>query len=377
MRVPNSLQTALDLRRQGGMLRSLRSLAGYVDLCSNDYLGASAKIQVSSNAIGWGSVGASGSRLVSGTHKEHLLFEDFLAEFHQTEAALLYGSGYEANLGLLSATGSRHDTIIFDDRIHASMRDGIRLSMARSFSFHHNDLADLRSKIPLVRGDCFIAVESLYSMDGDRAPLEQLCQLAEETGAYLLVDEAHATGVYGEGGTGLVQSLGLQDRVFARIHTFGKALGFKGACVVGPRILRDTLVNFSRPFIYSTAPDLMSVALMRAAYEVARTLDAERASLFTLISQFRQLRGEFPGLRFLDSDSPIQGIVIPGNDEVLAVELALSEAGFAARAIRSPTVVRGEERIRICLHSYNTISELRTALTIASEACSTRRVCGF
>jgi 8-amino-7-oxononanoate synthase len=359
------------------MFRSLRSHAGQIDLCSNDYLGASRRICAPTASRGVDAVGATGSRLVSGTHNEHLAFEQFLATFHQTESALLFGSGYEANLGLLSATGSRHDTIIYDDRIHASMRDGIRLSMARSFSFHHNDLDDLRSKIPLVRGDCFIAVESLYSMDGDQAPLAELCALAEETGAYLLVDEAHATGVYGEKGEGLVQHLGLQDRVFARIHTFGKALGFKGACVVGPAILRDTLVNFSRPFIYSTAPDLLSVSLMREAYQVTQQLEGERLALFALIEQFRAMRAQFPELRFLESESPIQGVLVPGNEAVLHVEAALREAGFAARAIRSPTVAQGEERIRICLHSFNTRDELHAALSVAAEASAPRRVCGI
>lgn len=377
MRVPNSLQTALDHRRQNGMFRSLRPLTGFIDLCSNDYLGATRLIKLAASEADGSPLGASGSRLVSGTHEGHIEFERFLAEFHRCESALLFGSGYEANLGLLSATGSRHDTIIYDDKIHASMRDGIRLSMARSFSFHHNDLNDLRSKIPLVRGECFIAVESLYSMDGDQAPLAALCELAEETGAYLLVDEAHATGVYGARGEGLVQHLGLHDRVFARIHTFGKALGFKGACVVGPEILRDTLINFSRPFIYSTAPDLVSVAHMREAYEVTQTLQGERLKLFALVEEFQKLRRDFPSLRFLESDSPIQGIVIPGNDEVLAVESALHDAGFAARAIRSPTVPQGEERIRICLHSHNTIEELRSALAVATEATQLRRVCGL
>lgn len=377
MRVPTSLQTALDHRRKDGMFRSLRPLTGQIDLCSNDYLGASRKIVPPLDQLPLHSIGATGSRLVSGTHKGHLDFEAFLASFHATEAALLFGSGYEANLGLLSASGSRHDTIIYDDRIHASMRDGIRLSMARSFSFHHNDLDDLRSKIPLVRGDCFIAVESLYSMDGDQAPLAELCALAEETGAYLLVDEAHATGIYGAKGEGLVQHLGLQNRVFARIHTFGKALGFKGACVVGPALVRDTLVNFSRPFIYSTAPDLFSVRLMREAYEVTQMLHEERAALFALIEQFRAIRREFPTLQFLDSESPIQGLIIPGNEQVLQVEAALHDAGFAARAIRSPTVPQGEERIRICLHSFNTPQEFRAALTIASDVSEVRRVCGI
>jgi 8-amino-7-oxononanoate synthase len=220
---------------------------------------------------------------------------------------------------------------------------------------------------------CCIAVESVYSMDGDIAPLSELCTIAEEFGAYLIVDEAHATGVFGARGEGVVQSLGLANRVFARVHTFGKALGYRGACVVGPAALRCYLINFARPFIYSTAPDKLSVELMRGAYELARGAHQERGALWALVDEFRALRGEFPLLEFLDARSPIQGVVIPGNAAVVAAERALTAAGYAARAIRSPTVPMGRERIRLCLHAYNSITELRQALAVISDCCSPAR----
>jgi 8-amino-7-oxononanoate synthase len=215
-------------------------------------------------------------------------------------------------------------------------------------------------------------VESLYSMDGDFAPLDEICALCEEVGAFLVVDEAHATGIYGPQGAGLVQDTGLQSRVFARVHTFGKALGYKGACVVGPARLREALINFSRPFIYSTAPDLLSLRLMRLAYDTARAADEARQSLRERISDFRELRARVPELSCLPSESAIQAIIIPGNELVVAAERLLSEAGYAVRAIRSPTVPRGSERLRICLHAYNTRRDLEGLFATLGEAVPRR-----
>jgi 8-amino-7-oxononanoate synthase len=293
-----------------------------------------------------------------------------LAEFHGAPSALLFGSGYEANVGLLSGLGTRHDTIIYDELVHASMRDGIRLSAARSYSFRHNDPEDLRDKIAQARGEVFVAVESLYSMDGDIAPLEDLCSLCEAVGAFLIVDEAHSTGVYGNRGEGLAQSLGLHTRVYARVHTFGKAVGYRGAIVVGGEALREYLINFARPFIYSTAPDLLTIRYINRAYRLMADAHEERARLRELVSGVRLLTSEFPSLTFLASDSPIQGIVLPSNERVLAAEGALQGSGFFAKAIRSPTVPPGSERMRICLHSFNTLDEVRECLSLIAEGAS-------
>lgn len=369
-RDPKSIEQALADRREARALRQLVPVTGGIDLCSNDYLGISRKLASIhlSPTSEYGVMGATGSRLVSGTTRAHEDLESFLAEFHGVSAALLFGSGYEANVGLLSSIGTRHDTIIYDELVHASMRDGIRLSAARSFSFRHNDLDDLRRKISQARGDLFVAVESLYSMDGDLAPLRELCELCEELGAYLIVDEAHATGVYGTRGEGLVQGEGLESRVYARVHTFGKGVGYRGAIVVGSETLREYLVNFARPFIYSTAPDLLTLRYIDTAYRLMAEAQEERARLRVLIDGVRALRSEFSELSFLESDSPIQGVVLPSNERVLAAEGALKRAGFFAKAIRSPTVPDGFERIRLCLHAYNTLDEVRECIARIADS---------
>ena len=368
-RNPKSIQEALRHRRETQALRRLVPVCGGVDLCSNDYLGLSRKLAELNLALEskHGMMGATGSRLVSGTTQAHEDLEDFLSQFHNASASLLFGSGYEANLGLLGSIGTRHDTIIYDEYLHASMRDGIRLSNARSYSFRHNDIEDLRRKISAARGDVFVAVESLYSMDGDTAPLRALCELCNEVGAHLIVDEAHATGVFGDHGEGLVQSLGLSSSVFARVHTFGKAVGYRGAIVVGSETLREFLINFARPFIYSTAPDLMTVRYIDVAYRLMSKAHQERAALRALVDGMRDLQRECISLKFLASDTPIQGVIIPTNEAVLAAEARLQDAGFFAKAIRSPTVPQGSERIRLCLHSFNTLEEVRESLAIIAN----------
>jgi 8-amino-7-oxononanoate synthase len=320
--------------------------------------------QSDTDRFGFPKVGATGSRLVSGTTRDHEQLEASLAEFHQAEAALLFGSGYEANLGLLSSLASRTDTILYDERVHASMRDGIRLSPARSYSFRHNDVNDLSEKFKNARGECFIIVESVYSMDGDQAPLIQIIELAERFGAYVVVDEAHATGIYGPQGAGLVAELGLCARVLARVHTFGKALGYRGACVVGGYALREHLINSARSFIYTTATDLVTLRFIEEAYRILKDSDQERLHLRELIRGMRLHKSNYQELLFLPSESPIQGVIVPGNSAALATERALQNAGFIVRAIRAPTVPNGTERIRICLHSFNSLDQVAQALAV-------------
>jgi 8-amino-7-oxononanoate synthase len=374
-RDPKSIQEMVRHRRETQALRRLVPVVGGVDLCSNDYLGLSRKLaeldipRESKNGL----IGATGSRLVSGTTQAHEDVEEFLAQFHNASAALLFGSGYEANLGLLGSIGTRHDTIIYDEYVHASMRDGIRLSNARSFSFRHNDVEDLRKKVAAARGDIFVAVESVYSMDGDTAPLRALSEVCTEVGAFLIVDEAHATGVFGPHGEGFVQSIGLESEIFARVHTFGKALGYRGAIVVGSEALREYLINFARPFIYSTAPDLVTIRYIDAAYRLMSHAHAERGALRALVQGMGEVQREFPGLTFLASETPIQGVIIPTNAAVLAAEVRLQDAGFFAKAIRSPTVPEGLERIRLCLHSFNTLTDVRESVAIIADTV-TRRV---
>ncbi len=358
-------------RAEQGALRALQVLSTGCDLCSNDYLGVARRLstrecieRVLAECQERAPLGATGSRLVSGTTEAHLDLEAYLASVHRADSALLFGSGYEANVGLLSSVARRSDTILYDELVHASMRDGVRLGVARNYSFAHNDVADLRRKISQASGEVYVAVESIYSMDGHRAPLAEIVQVCRETGAYLIVDEAHSTGIYGTGGAGLAVELGLEGALFARVHTFGKAVGFRGACVVGSREITRFLVNFARPFIYSTACDLVALAFMREAYRMVQDASTERAALFALLEAMRELKREFAALQFVESESAIQGVIVPGNRAVVAAERALQEAGFQVKAIRSPTVPEGSERLRLSLHSYNTVEELRAALAV-------------
>jgi 8-amino-7-oxononanoate synthase len=373
-KIPERLIRELLIREQQGSRRILIPFTDGVDVSSNDYLGLAQRLaepERLARLIGEfqsTQIGATGSRLVTGTTNEHAALEDFLADFHHAEAALLFGSGYEANVGLLASIASRTDTIVYDEAIHASMRDGIRLSHARAFSFRHNDLEDLRTKLSQARGETFIAVESLYSMDGDLAPLQELCTMAEESGAFLLVDEAHTTGVRGANGEGLVVELGLEERVFARIHTFGKALGYRGACVVGPAIVREHLINSARPFIYSTAPDVLSLRIVKESYELTRGAGTERRRLKDLIGVFKDQALQYPHLQLLPSSTQIQGVLCAGNERVIRVERHLRQAGFFARGIRSPSVNPGTERIRVCLHAFNTAEDLSVLLETLRSA---------
>jgi 8-amino-7-oxononanoate synthase len=248
---------------------------------------------------------------------------------------------------------------VYDALIHASLRDGIRLSHAQSFSFDHNDVEDLRKKLRSATGHIFVVTESVFSMDGDLAPLPRIAELCTRYEAALIVDEAHATGVVGSQGEGLVQQLGLQDACFARIHTFGKACGAHGAIVLGSETLRCYLINFCRPFMYTTALPPSCVAAIEAAYQIFPFMDAERLHLEHLVTQFQSAVLPF---RMLASRTPVQGIVIPGNQEVKEAASQLQQKGWDIRPILYPTVPRGEERLRIVLHAFNTADELQELL---------------
>lgn len=370
-----SLDQRLQQRRSVESLRSL-TLGSGIDFTSNDYLGlARCEKLRDRNARDFASLdvktnGAGGSRLLSGNSKLAEELEAFIAAFHHTESALLFNSGYDANIGLYSAIATRHDTIFYDELSHASVIDGIRLSHATAYKFAHNDVAQLESKLQLAKGNVFIAVESLYSMDGDKAPLKELALLARKHGANLIVDEAHATGIFGENGRGLVNELGLEPYVFARVHTFGKALGVHGAAVVGPHVLRNILMNFARSFIYTTALPLHSLIAIRNAYHAAEQADEQRMRLARLIAHFCHAIHQFPDSKIFGNVSPIQSINIPGNHNARAVAAKLKLRGFDVRAILSPTVPAGTERLRICLHSFNTSSEIENLLCVLGKSIS-------
>jgi len=300
--------------------------------------------------------------LLSGNYALIVEAEKKIAQFHDSGAGLIYNSGYDANLGLLSSVPQRGDTVLYDQFSHASIRDGIRLSFAQSLPFQHNNTDDLEDKLRKASGNIFIVTESVFSMDGDMAPLPSMAGIAEKFGAHLIVDEAHATGVIGEKGEGLVQHLKLQDRCFARVHTFGKALGCHGAIVLGSETLVQYLVNFSRAFIYTTAMPETAAAAILSAYKIFPSMHAERKKLELLVRRFREQtamhdRKQEDG-RPVNSMTPIQGFIIPGNERVRALAAKLADGGMDARPILYPTVARGTERLRIILHAYNTVEEL-------------------
>jgi 8-amino-7-oxononanoate synthase len=345
------LYRKLQERKDQHSLRQLRlPQPGRVDLCSNDYLG----IARNNLLEGAGGHGSTGSRLLTGNYAMIEDTEKFIAAFHEAEAALIFNSGYDANLGLLSAVAQRGDTILYDQLCHASIRDGIRLSFAQSLSFQHNDISDLQKKIEHAAGTIFIVTESVFSMDGDTCPMKELLEVAASFNANLIVDEAHATGVIGEKGEGLVQMMGYQQNVFARVHTFGKACGAHGAVILGSATLRQYLINFARSFVYSTALPEQTIAHIKAAYELFPGMKRERAALTELVACFRS---RFKGER-LESSTPVQGIIIPGNERVKLVAGALQAKGLDVRPILYPTVPKGGERLRVVLHAFNTKNEL-------------------
>lgn len=349
------LHTKLEQRKQESAYRQLRiTTPGSVDFSSNDYLGiVKNNLLPATNDLQ--SSGATGSRLLSGNYALVEETEGLIAAFHDSAAALIFNSGYDANLGLLSSVPQRGDTVLYDYLSHASIRDGIRLSFADAFSFQHNDLNDLEEKLQKAKGTVFIVTESVFSMDGDICPLQELGELAERYNAQLVIDEAHATGVIGEKGEGLVQQLGLQDKVFARVHTFGKACGCHGAAVLGSAALRDYLVNFARSFIYSTALPPQEVAHIRDSYRLFPTLTAEREQLRRLTGQFQAARA---GISMLPSQTAIQGVIVPGNEQARALAAFLQGEGLDVRPILYPTVPKGQERLRIVLHAFNTEMEV-------------------
>jgi 8-amino-7-oxononanoate synthase len=353
----------INSRKSEGNFRSLKTVEGKIDLTSNDYLGIArdkdfyAMVDAEVRQMQMQS-GSTGSRLLSGNSAYAEALEKQIASFHKAESALIFNAGFDANYGLLSTLPYKGDTIIYDELVHASIHDGINASRAAKAPFRHNDLADLHEKLSAAKGLKYVVTETVFSMDGDMPPLREIAALCRQYGAGLIVDEAHATGVIGQQGAGLVNHLGLEEECLARVHTFSKALGSHGAVVLCHDELRDFLINYCRPFIFSTALPFHSLAEIRCAYEYFPGLDDRRKRLAKLISVWRKLLSEHTNLQLLQSDTPIQSLIIKGNIEVKRIAASLQENGFDARAILSPTVAKGTERIRIALHSFNTEEEM-------------------
>ncbi|MBC7398979.1 MAG: aminotransferase class I/II-fold pyridoxal phosphate-dependent enzyme [Mucilaginibacter sp.] len=358
----NFIKNRLAERQQVGSYRTLKPENTLIDFCSNDYLGF-ARSSTLKNKINEelnnhpNLTGSTGSRLISGNLVYTETLEQEIAILFKAEAGLLFNSGYDANVGLLSALPQRGDTVITDELIHASIIDGVRLSHANRYTFKHNDLISLESKLLHAKGICYVVIESIYSMDGDTPALIKILELTEKYGANLIVDEAHAVGLHR---TGIITKSGLQERIFARVVTFGKALGYHGAIVLGSDMLRQYLINFARSFIYTTAAPFHQLACIRVACNELSHADNQINTLRERISLFKQ-NIKLPATvtyRLIDSNSSIQCILLNSNQKAIEVAKHLQDRGFDIRAILSPTVALGSERLRICLHAFNTEAEV-------------------
>ncbi len=357
------LQEKLQRRKEKGIYRKLQLHQGLADFCSNDYLGLARNKELYSrtkNELGQISSvlnGSTGSRLLTGNHAYNEALEARLANLFDAEAALIFNSGYVANTAIMSCVAERTDTIIYDELVHASIKEGYRLSFAKRYPFLHNDLTDLEKKLKKADGEKFVVVESIYSMDGDRANLNALAELCQDYNANLIVDEAHSTGIFGKGGSGLVCELGIQDSFFARVYTFGKAIGSHGACVVGNHVLIDYLVNFAQGLIYTTALPLHTLVSISNAFDYITENEHLQKDIKQIVRHFQKVM-QPSKFDIKLNDSPIQIVRI--GDARKAKDLAerLQRNGFDVRAIVSPTVKLGEERLRICLHTFNTESEI-------------------
>jgi 8-amino-7-oxononanoate synthase len=355
------IKDRLAKRQESGSYRMLKPENTLIDFCSNDYLGfarsSGLKNKIDEELNNHPNLtGSTGSRLISGNLVYTETLEQDIAALFKAEAGLLFNSGYDANVGLLSSLPQRGDTVIADELIHASLIDGARLSHANRYTFKHNDLTSLESKLQHAKGVCYVVIESIYSMDGDTPPLVEILELTERYGANLIVDEAHAVGLYQ---TGLVTQLQLQDRIFARIVTFGKALGCHGAIILGSDTLRQYLINFARSFIYTTAAPFHQLACIKAACNELQIADYQINTLRNLINLCKvTVKLSTTSYQLIESDSSIQCILLNSNQKAIEVASHLQKHNLDVRAILSPTVPLGSERIRICLHAFNTTDEV-------------------
>lgn len=374
--LPRKLIKKLEERQANYALRQLGVQNTLVDFSSNDYLGFSKDetiFKTSHNYLSNNNSiknGATGSRLLSGNHTLYNDLETKISQFHNSEAALVFNSGYTANLGFFSCVPQRNDIIFYDEFIHASIRDGIIMSNAKAYKFKHNDLEDLSEKCHTERSrsahdtQIYIVTESVFSMDGDTPNLKAFAGYCKQNNCHLIVDEAHAIGVFGKNGVGLIQDLSLEQQVFTRIITCGKALGCHGAAILCSAQLKQYLINFSRPFIYTTGLPPHGLATINSAYKVLETT-LEINKLHKNISFFKT---EIKSLKldqcFIDSNSAIHCCIIPGNKQVKALSKTLEDNGFNVKPILSPTVPKGQERLRFCIHAYNTEAQITKVLQL-------------
>lgn len=359
----------LDALKQRDRYRCL-TLAGGADFASNDYLGLSNSAllrEAAQKALSEGTaIGAGASRLLRGNAPEHQALENAAARFFQTESALFMGGGFMANMAIFATLPHANDLILHDELVHASAHEGMRLGRANTQSFKHNDAADLATKAEQWMNEnpqsrIWIAVEAVYSMHGDIAPLAEIYTIAQKHDAILVVDEAHATGIFGENGRGLAHNIAADPRVLS-LHTCGKALGASGALICGANVFKEILINKARSFIFATAPSPLMAAIVAASLNALATRADLPEQAQTQMRQTHQMAKEILGLDGFESQ--IMPIIIGADAPTMALANAVQQRGFDIRGIRPPTVPQNSARLRISL-TLNTDLVTNRAMLIA------------
>lgn len=371
-------QSLLDRLRDRGRFRRLEKRVGH-DFSSNDYLGLSQSVELNKAAVealknGVG-VGAGGSRLLRGNDTEHEILETEAAEFFGTERALFMGGGFNANMAIFATLPQKGDLIVYDELIHASVHEGMRLSKAESQPFEHNNANAADVVISNWRnagggGQIWLTFESVYSMDGDKAHLAELIAIADKYDGFVVIDEAHATGVFGKQGRGLAHEFHKKENIIT-LHTCGKALGASGALIGGPSVLIEVLINKARGFIYATAPSPLNAAIVRASLKLLQTHPVENKTrqekLANLVAHANAEceRLLLPLGDYVPSGTQILPIIIGEDKKTMAIAENMRERGFDVRGIRPPTVPRGTSRLRITLtlnNDFETVTAMFEAL---------------
>ena len=375
MNAEGRIQQFLEQRKKNHLFRQLTVNQYLTDFYSNDYLGLSRsafiwqQVEQDYKNYHFHKTGATGSRLLNGNSALYEEVEDLLAKTHHAEASLLYNSGFDANVGLISTLVRPNDVIFYDELVHASIHQGMILSGAKLISFKHNDYIDLEQHLQ-ANTDYeagFIITESIFSMEGDKADLVKLADLATKYKVNLMIDEAHATGLFGSNGSGLCNEAQIEDKCFARIYTFGKAIGSHGAVVVGSRWLKEYLVNFSRNFIYSTALETHNLLSVKHTYFYLQSNINQLFSLFNLNKYFKFKANDLKSSFEVRGDGPIYGIIVPDNKKCKDLAVYLQNHNLDVRAILSPTVPKGTERLRVILHSFNTTAEIDQLFSLLTD----------
>jgi 8-amino-7-oxononanoate synthase len=364
------IEQFLQDRKEHNLLRSLHEASfhkdgkiciygkDYIDFSSNDYLGLTSHPKLkeaSQKAIEQFGTGSGASRLLSGDLEIHHQLEEEIASFKGKESGLVFNSGYQANVGIINALCEKEDVIFSDKLAHASLIDGIQLSKAKHFRFRHNDCEHLESLLSKERNkfrDAFIITETIFSMDGDIAPLEKLVDLKEKYNCKIMIDEAHATGIFGKNGAGVAEEMQLTERIDFIMGTFSKAMGSFGAYFVCPQRIKDYLINTCRSFIYSTALPPAVIAANLAALQVIKEEPARRKMLLDNAAKFRNALIQ-KGFTIRGS-SQIVPLIIGENERAVQLARKLQDKGYWVLPIRPPTVPAQEARLRFSLTSYHT-----------------------